>query len=497
MMKKIVRILTVFEKTTLAFVAIFLFVILNILIKNLFLRIDFSSNKAYTLSQSTERMIRELRKKVVITTYISSDIPVRLIPVRTGVFDLLEEYERLSNGSIKIKHVDPKKNPEEAQKNGLSPLQFSEIKKDAYNVTSSYFGIVISSNGKKEVIPQVVQAPNLEYDITSAIYRLTEEKKHIIVVFGMSKQYEQRDIYSVFRSLIEKNMRVIYANNDGEALKKDLKKARAVVIIASQNLSFNPSQKEILFSYLINGGKIIVMASGVDVTNDLTTTTPVHNLFDFLEKAGVILKHELVLSESAGIATFTTQEGGFLIRTPLKYHFWVKTSRFDKKNTDFKNISTLIFPWTSALTKISTASSSFSALVFSESQSWETKSSVVTPDTIERPSSEKRFSSFVLLAKLKVKKGELIVIPSSRFVEDTFAAQGVDNIDLIFNFIEKYIFKGRLSGIRSRAVEVLPLPQLSDREKDFIKYATTFAAPILFLLWGGFLLRKRKQRHVV
>ena len=178
-----------FSKKAIVISTLIILVIVNILISQISLRLDLSQGKAYTLSSSTKNIVKKLVNPLTIKFFVSSDLPTRLLPVKSQVLDLLGEYKKASKGKIALKVLDPKKDSkakEEAQELGIVELQFSEMEKDKYAVTTGYFAIALTSLNNKEALPQINELESLEYDITALIYRLTREDMVKIGVIGQT-----------------------------------------------------------------------------------------------------------------------------------------------------------------------------------------------------------------------------------------------------------------------------------------------------------------------
>src|SRR5689334_17321137 len=117
-LKKIPQLIIVLVTFLLAFILFTLFPV----------RLDFSKGAAYTLSPATKKTIKNINKLVEITLYISSDLPTKILPLKTDVIELLQEYRRAGK-NIKVSVVDPKKDTKVAEKVkqlGVPELQFSQ-----------------------------------------------------------------------------------------------------------------------------------------------------------------------------------------------------------------------------------------------------------------------------------------------------------------------------------------------------------------------------------
>src|SRR3990167_9298711 len=120
--------LTNIDKQIIVLMSLALLVVSNLLIGVVSLRLDFSKGSAYTLSPSTKKILHSLDDVVNIKFFVSSDLPTPLLPVKTDVVDLLNEYKKESRNKVMVKIVDPKKDPaslNEIRELGIPELQYS------------------------------------------------------------------------------------------------------------------------------------------------------------------------------------------------------------------------------------------------------------------------------------------------------------------------------------------------------------------------------------
>jgi ABC-type uncharacterized transport system involved in gliding motility auxiliary subunit len=485
-MKKINFSLEGLQKTSIYIISLAIFIVFNFLISYLPLRIDFSAGKAHTLSSSTKKIISKLDDIVNIRVFISSDLPLRLLPLKTDVVDLVNEYEKQGRGKIIVKNLDPKKDEKalnEAKELGIPELQFSQIEKDKYAVSATYFGMAIQYGDKKEIIPQATNLDSLEYDITSSIYKMTRKEAIKIGILGSTESYgsQQDDLYSA-KKILQQQFELNYLTKIDPSIK-------TLLVFDDNEKQYATSEAEMIENYINKGGKAIFMVDGVYVGEGLTTQPATHNLFSVFESYGMKLNKNLVLSSSAELANFTTGLVSFF--TP--YPFWVRTSNFLKNSAEFSNVGVLTFPWVSSVDINEKDEVETTVLVKSEKNSWEQKDNfVLMPNNIPSPA-ENELRQFNLIVEAEVKNGgQFVIIPSSRFVKEQFLSRGQGNIGLLLNLINNYASEGALSGIRSRTTLISPIKEVSENTKDLIKYLNILLLPGLFALVGVVRLVKRK-----
>ncbi|NTU47279.1 GldG family protein [Candidatus Roizmanbacteria bacterium] len=472
--------------------ALALLIGLNILVSLFPIRIDLSNGKAYTLSSATKKIVRNVADTVDVKLYVSSDLPPALAPTKTQVVDMLQEFHKLS-GKIRVQVLDPKKDQkvlQEAQEAGLTQLQFSEQGQDQLNVVSSFFGIVLSYQGKSELIQQATDTTMLEYELSNAIFKLSRSEPMKIGIFGMKSDDPQKDPIGAFRKVFQDQFTLTSIDVTEKTPSID-PSMQTVVIFDDNKKKFSDADLAALKTYLNRGGKLLVFADGVWVAQDLSKVDPAdHNLFSFLNEYGLTLNRDLVLSNSSEMVNFGNGTVSFYVPYPL----WLKTNVYNPQSTYFTNIPSLSFPWASSIRYKKTPGVQVQPLVLTPKRSWhQTENFVVSPRGIPNPTASQQ-GQFVLAADAKLKQGgELVLFSSSRFIQNEYLSQAGESLGLTLNILTDLASNGALSGIRSRAATVYPLPDFSSQEKDQFKYFVIFLLPVLFALFGGIRLVRRNK----
>lgn len=458
-------------------------------------RLDMSKNNAYTLSKSTRKIITSAKKPITITLYISSDLPTRVIPLKNDVSELLQEYRR-GGRNVTVTTVDPKKDPKSADKLkglGIPQLQFSQLEQNKYQTSSFYFGIAITYNDKHEVIPQVSDYQNLEYNITSAIYRLTREKAVTVGIVGENPQmqYGQQDPLSSLKKVMSQQYSVTSLDLKSALGNTDtFMKGNDALIVLERPEPYSTEEIDLLKKFYESGKSLLVFAGGVSIDERMLDVVPsTHNLNELTATYGAMINTDLVLSTSAEYVNFGNETSQFL----APYPFWIRTNIFNAKTGLFSNLQFVSFPWASSLSLKDTKKASLTPLISSSNRSWTQKGEyALNPNAIPQPK-QQDVKEYLLGVVLTNKKGgELIVIPSSRFILDQYMSRGSGNLDFALNAMDIFSSQGSLSGIRSRIVSFYPLPDMPDTQKEVYKYAAMLLFPLMWGAYGVVRLIRRK-----
>lgn len=479
------------KKTLIYLSAVVVFLILNYLASQLLpLRLDLSANRAYSLSSSTEKILREMKKPTTITFFVSSDLPTKLLPLRADVIDVVNEYKRAGAGKITVKTVDPKhdeKAMELAKKNNIFPLQVSQTEQDKYAVSSAYFGVVLENSGRFETIPQLTDMGGLEYNLTSAIYKLTRSDLPKIAITGHNTSLFERSPISVFEQVLGQQFGVYSADFSAKDTKLQ-PNTKAVVVFDNRTKTYSSEETTQIVDYIKRGGKVLVFMDGVWVGNKLDVSESRSGLFGLARTFGIEVQKDLLLSESAEIVNFGSEQLSYY----SAYPYWLKTSNF-ASSSFFSNVTQLSYPWVSSIVQKHDDGTGL-ALVRTTRNSWrQVKDFTLNPQEITEPQLT-QLSVFSIAAQRKINsKGEIIVIPSSRFVEDQFLSRSSNNLDFVLNVLNEYASEGALAGIRQRAAVILALPDLTPQAKDVFKFVNILALPALFAFYGIWRITRRSR----
>ncbi len=482
------------ERQIIYLVVIALFMVVNLLVSGLSFRYDASFGRAYTLSDSTKKILRNLDDIVNIKFFASSDLPTRLIPLKTDVIDQLSEFNKEGKGKIRLKILDPKKDQNaaaDARESGVPELQFSQLERDKYAVTSAYFGIVLSYADKKEILPQVTELENLEYNLTASIYKLVRKELIKIGIVGYTDSFDpNEDKIASLRKILSQQFNLENLDISSQSATKTIDSSiKTALIFDTNSKEYDEQEIKLLKEYLNKNGRAIFFVDGVWVSDNLTTTVANHNLFSLLQDYGIKIEKNLILSASAELVNFGNNQLSLLV----PYPFWFKTNNFNPKISYFSNVNQLTYPWGSSLTLEKKTKTETKELVKTGQRSWQQKDNFVLNPQAIQPPEQKELKEFLVVAGSSKKDGsQIVVIPSSRFVLDRFLGQGSGNLEFVLNIVNNLASGGALTGIRSRAVSFYPLPDLSEGQKDMFKYLNILLLPVLFSFWGAIRLVKRR-----
>lgn len=150
-------------------------------------RFDTTSDRQYSLTESTRSILAALDKRLLIEAYVSpkSDLPVQLRDTRTVLDNFLDELVQLGKGKVVVQRYNPledKAIQQKCERIGVKPIDAQSSSTSALEVRRHWQGLRLVYGGNQKVIEQIgPQASFLaEAQITPAIKDVaTREKKKL------------------------------------------------------------------------------------------------------------------------------------------------------------------------------------------------------------------------------------------------------------------------------------------------------------------------------
>jgi len=160
-------------------------------------RVDLTQDRLYTLSEGSINIIESLTEQLTLRLYFSEQVAQELPSIKSyaqRVQELLEEYQRASNGMIRLVVVNPEPFSDNEQRAKQYGLQAVPIDGDSDPL---YFGLAGSNllDGVESIsFFQPEKEDVLEYDLTKLIYKLSSaDRKSVGVISALEVNGEEYD----------------------------------------------------------------------------------------------------------------------------------------------------------------------------------------------------------------------------------------------------------------------------------------------------------------
>jgi ABC-type uncharacterized transport system involved in gliding motility auxiliary subunit len=168
------------------FIYLVVVVLVNVVGMTLFLRIDLTENKIYSLSKASQTVVSNLSEPLTINVFFTKNLPAPHNNTERYLNDLLEEYAIHANQYFNYRFYDvnpeaetikgtAQHNRELANNYGVNPVQIQVFEKDEVKFKKAYMGLVLIHGDMIERIPTITTINGLEFKLTTAIQKLNNK----------------------------------------------------------------------------------------------------------------------------------------------------------------------------------------------------------------------------------------------------------------------------------------------------------------------------------
>jgi ABC-type uncharacterized transport system involved in gliding motility auxiliary subunit len=196
---------------------------------------DLTTEKLYTLSDQTKKIVGGLKNDITV---------MRFAKTPDQHFDeLMAEYHNL-NPHIRSQNVDPQEKPEVAKQYGAQHIG----------------DVIVSAGEKKQTIPPSPEAPLSESDVTSAILKVTQGKvKTVCFVTGHGEK-GLADSQASGYSSVDQGLKKEGYNTKSINLvsQNEVPSDCDVLVIAGPTQAFFPQETAMVSKYIDGGGKALI-----------------------------------------------------------------------------------------------------------------------------------------------------------------------------------------------------------------------------------------------
>ena len=501
-------------------------ILLNFISIRIFGRMDLTKAGVYTLSEASKSLVRNVDDRITVKAYFTEDLPAPYNNNRRQVLDILNEYKAFARGNLQYEFINPEgeKNEREAQQAGIPPVEVQVVKEDKFEVKRAFLGLVLLYEDRKEILPVIQNLSSLEYDISSAIKRLTTRvKKRIGYTTGhqepalTSMKQVNQEISSQY------NLVPIDLSSSTGAVPPDL----AALLVISPQTKFSDSAKFQIDQYIMRGGKVAFLLNKVNASlrSESQYGRPFAQpmdlgLEDMLENYGIRINGDLIRDAQCANIKVMQQQGPFQMQSQIPFPYLPNAIDMDKSNPIVKDLQGLMFFFISSLDTSLAATKGLNAevLVHSSKHSGRQAGFMMidpfhrfTPDELAESGipmaaivggSFKSFFSTTggsasggdgkaLVPQItKSPETRIIVVGDGDFMKDEYLASR-NNLTFFVNIIDYLADDAGLITIRSKNVAQPPLEQVSDGTKKMLKYGDLILPPLLVVGYG--LLRWRRR----
>ncbi len=303
---------------------------LNMIGSRYFVRLDLTSEKRFTLTPATRLLLSELDDYVHFQVYLEGDFPAGFKRLRNQTREMLDELRAWSD-FVTYEFINPthsgdwertEENYSMLVRKGLQPTQLQVTREDASSQQIIFPGAIARYRGREvpisllqeqmgmsseNVINSSTQA--LEFNLASAIHKLTLEQKPRVAFLEGNGELEYRyvadvtfsleDFYEVDRVVINGNPRAL--------------SGVSTLVVAQPLEEFTEQDKFVIDQFVMHGGSVLWLVDPVYASMDSLQMAPETlgmawplNLDDMLFRYGVRLNADLIMDMQSAPIPVTT-----------------------------------------------------------------------------------------------------------------------------------------------------------------------------------------------
>jgi ABC-2 type transport system permease protein len=319
------------------FLGLLIVVLVNIIGSAMYFRLDLTSEKRYSLSPSTKKLLRETDDIFYFKVYLEGEFPAGFKQLNRATREMLDEFRAFSD-NIEYEFINPSAASDAKTRNdvfdrliqqGLQPTDINVRTQEGQQQQRIFPGAILSHKGREipvNLLAEQVGAPPdaiinnsvqaLEYNISNSIRKLsTISKPHIAFTEGHGElsRMETADIsqalsdyYIVDRVKLDGRVNALTERKENEDGSFTVINKYKALIIAKPDSIFSEKDKFVVDQFVMKGGKVVwlidpVVASmdSIQASNRTMGITRDINLNDQLFKYGVRLNSNLLLDLNA------------------------------------------------------------------------------------------------------------------------------------------------------------------------------------------------------
>ena len=338
-------------------------------------RFDLTSEKRYTLSDSSVKLLKSIKKPIMVEVYLEGDFPASFKQLQNETKFMLEEFRKI-NSNVDFKFIDPIKtkiSQDTLMAMGMQPSQLTDLKDGATKQIVMFPYAVLKYEDYGASIPLIIQQSgieaseqlnksieNLEYSLISNIKNIVQDSRKNVGILINHDEIRPEEFQGFMQMVLENyNSGPVVPENGAELSRADIPKLKKMdaLVIAKPRKPFTDAEKVILDQYIMNGGKTLWMMDAVNAEMDTLTRSkkimayPVdNNMNDFFFNYGVRINSALVkdVQKFALLRLVTGEVAGNPQYTSMPWPYF-PLGISDNKNPITRNINPVKFEFPTAL----------------------------------------------------------------------------------------------------------------------------------------------------
>jgi len=278
-----------------------------------FFRVDLTSDKRFSISTHSKRLMEKATDQIDIVIYLDGDLNPGFLRLKKSTVELLEELSVYAEKPFNIRFENPSFAESQELRNanytkmvddGMTPTIIYERDKEGKSIEKVIFPWVKITHKNKRVAVSIlknirgnsgeenlnISIENLEFEITDGIRQLLNTEVSKIAFIEGHGELSEAETFDISKSL----SRYFQIDRGVLGLNPSILNDYKVIIIAKPTLPFSESDKYIIDQYIMNGGSVLWLLDQVRLSTQSLSKSGLSpalaldlNLNDMLFKYGV------------------------------------------------------------------------------------------------------------------------------------------------------------------------------------------------------------------
>lgn len=341
-------------------VTLIIIVLINIIGSFVYSRLDLTSEKRYTLSDTSKDILSQLDDYVYFRVYLEGEFPAGFKKLRKETKEMLDEFRAYSK-FIDYEFINPSESNDQAERqetykilwqsglnyytetiqtnNGMQQIIIWPGIIMSYRENEMAIDLLSGESGQSQETVLNNSAQDLEYKLISAIKDISTYNRKTVAFVDGHGELSDNEVYDIANTLSKKyNIKRATLNEQVNALtRRDfdtdsnivIKPSFDAIVIAKPTMAFSEKDKFLIDQYIMYGGKVMWLLDPVNATMDSLQNAESTmglalnlNLDDQLFKYGVKLNRNLLLSYPCAQIGLVTGEGSNLQSMLLPWYYF-------------------------------------------------------------------------------------------------------------------------------------------------------------------------------
>ncbi len=482
-------------------------IFVNLIGVNWFTRIDLTEDRVYSLSPASIDLVRHLEDPVIIKAYFTANLPPPYSSYRRFVRDKLDEYRAYGGTRVQYEFIDPNEDEQarqEAERLGIPPVQIQVIENDNLQIKNVYMGLSIEYGGERELIPVIEDLSTLEYDITSALLKLTRDRLPTIGFLQGHGEPSPDQAFPRFKQALTRNYEVQTVRIEDNSLQP----RPDVLFVVAPTDSFPQEDLKALDTYLTTGGKAAFLINRVRANLQMGLATELHTgLEDLLAYYGAEIRPDLIMDRQSSVVSVQRMQGPFRIVQQIPYPFLPIATMFNPEHPMVSRLREVLFYFVSSIDTSQALPEGVTRapLIWSSPYSQRQENFFFIQPQALPPDRQFQGGPYVLATTLQgsipsyfdssrvASAARLVVVGDGDFINESIVGVLSGNMELGLNMADWLAQDEGLLTIRTKKIAPRQLAPVDDQLKAPIKYTLMLFPPLLVILIG--LIRWRLRRR--